>query len=201
MFFNSEEERYKDFLDLCEENKFALEDHIDYWLRTNGFFTAPASTKYHGAYAGGLYDHSRCVYDRLAKLTDDNKLTWQRPQSPFIIGMFHDLCKCDQYIAITSDEYVSTEKGMLEPKLKIIKYEYNPSTLLKGHGTKSINILSSLFMLTEEEMLCIRYHMGAYGNEQEQKDEWTGFDKAIHKYPNVFWSHAADMLASKVDDI
>ena len=28
------------------------------WLISNGFFTAPASIKYHGAYEGGLFDHS-----------------------------------------------------------------------------------------------------------------------------------------------
>jgi len=201
MFFNSEEERYKDFLDLCEENKFVLEDHVDHWLRTNGFFTAPASTKYHGAYAGGLYDHSRCVYDRLANLTNDNKLTWQRPQSPFIIGMFHDLCKCDQYYPVFKNVFVSDNKGRLVASSEIDHYEYNINTALKGHATKSIIILSSLFTLTEEEMLCIRYHMGAYGNEQEQKDEWAGFDKAIRKYEVVLYAHLADQLASKVDDI
>jgi 23S rRNA maturation-related 3'-5' exoribonuclease YhaM len=27
------------------------------WLIANGFTTAPASTKYHGAFEGGLYEH------------------------------------------------------------------------------------------------------------------------------------------------
>ena len=199
MFFNSEDERYVDFVQLCELNNFSLENRIDVWLKENGFFSAPASTKYHGAYAGGLYDHSRCVYDRLANLTHDNKLPWEREQSPFIIGMFHDLCKCDQYekkpgatICIANAE-VEMADGY--------HFEYNPHTLLKGHGIKSVMLLSQFITLTEEEMLCIRYHMGPYGNEQEQKDEWAGFDKAIHKYPNVLWTHMADMLASKVDDV
>ena len=201
MFFNSEKERYQDFLDLCEANEFMLDDHTNNWLKTNGFFVAPASTKYHGAYAGGLYDHSRCVYDRLANLTTNNNLKWQRPQSPFIVGMFHDLCKCDQYTPIYKDVYVSNGKGKSVLETQVDYYVYNTSTTLKGHATKSLILLSSLFTLTEEEMLCIRYHMGAYGNEQEQKDEWAGFDKAIHKYETVLYSHLADMLASKVDDI
>ena len=75
-------------------------------------------------------------------------------------------------------------------------YEYNTNTLLKGHGSKSVMILSQLFTLTEEEMLCIRYHMGAY-----EKEEWPEFDAAIRKYQNVLWTHQADMLASKVDDV
>ncbi len=148
------------------------------YLSEDGFFTAPASTKYHGVYPGGLYEHSRTVFRRLNDLTVKNGLKWQRPESPFIIGMFHDLCKCDQYI--------KTEVG----------YEYNTNTLLKGHGAKSVMILSQFINLTEEEMLCIRYHMGPY-----EKEEWAEFDMAIRKYENVFWTHAEDMLASKVDGI
>ena len=148
---------------------------------SKGFFWAPASTKYHGNYLGGLYDHSRAVFLRLKKLTEDNRLAWGRPQSPFIIGMFHDLCKYDQYNAI------GEEDGK-------VLYEYNTNTLIQGHGAKSIILLSQFINLTEEEMLCIRYHMGAY-----EKEEWSQYDMAIRKFPNVLWTHHADMLASKVD--
>ena len=136
----------------------------------------------------------------MAKLTDDNNLTWIRPQSPFIVGMFHDLCKCDQYLPIIENEYEHTP-GKLFLSSKITGYEYNTNTLLKGHGMKSVMLLSQFMTLTEEEMLCIRYHMGPYGNEQEQKEEWACLDTAIRKYQNVYWTHAADMLASKVDGI
>ena len=47
--------------------------------------------------------------------------------------------------------------------------------------------------LTEEERLCIRYHMGAY-----ETSDWDGYDQAIRKFPNVLWTHTADMLASKL---
>ena len=133
---------------------------------------------------------------RLLKLTQDNNLEWQRPESPFIIGMFHDLCKCDQYKKVFDDtmEYVLDGKT-LKPEEKY-HYEYNTKTLLKGHATKSIMILSQFITLTEEEMLCIRFHMGAF-----ETDDWDEFGRAIKKYPNVLWTHHADMLASKVDDI
>lgn len=166
---------------------------MDY-LKTGGFFIAPASTKYHGAFPGGLYEHSRCVFLRLKEMTEKMDLQWQRPESPFIVGMFHDLCKCDQY-RITQDvqdlmnKYKDTGVN-INPV-----YEYNPNTLLKGHGTKSVMILSQFINLTGEEMLCIRYHMGAY-----ETDDWDGFDLAIKKYPNVLITHTADMFASKVDD-
>lgn len=165
------------------------------YLQEEGFFTAPASTKYHGAYEGGLYDHSSAVFMRLAKLTVDNNLEWQRPISPFIIGMFHDLCKCDQYIPLVRDEYELTVGEKLVPVEKIVGYQYNDKTILKGHGAKSVMILSRFITLTEEEMLCIRYHMGAY-----EKEEWAEFDQAIRKYPNVLFVHLADQLASKIDE-
>ena len=200
LFFNSEEERIKDFEELAKENEVEISSDFKDWLIKEGFFRAPASTKYHGVYEGGLYDHCRCVFDRLANLTGNNHLRWFRKQSPFIIGMFHDLCKIDQYNPVIETEYVNNHEGRLVPSEKIVKYEYNTNTILKGHGVKSIMLLSQFMRITEEEMLCIRFHMGAHGNETEQKDEWASFDKAIRKYPNVFFSHAADMLASKVDN-
>lgn len=146
------------------------------WLEANGFFTAPASTKYHGAFEGGLYEHSKAVAKELIKLTDRLGLIWQRPESPSIIGMFHDLCKIDQYKL--------NESG---------NYDYNKDMLLTGHGDKSIILLSQFMTLTEEEIMCIRYHMGAYA-----KEDWHSFDVAIKKYPNVLYAHTADMIASKL---
>ena len=205
------EDRIADFIKLWSD--YASEDADELvvannkfmtYLENDGFMTAPASTKYHGAYEGGLYDHSKQVFLRLKQLTEDNDLVWQRDESPFIIGMFHDLCKCDQYKWV-EDEMVEMSLGQYNLMVKGDSpnghYEFNTNTLLKGHGSKSLMILSQFINLTEEEMLCIRYHMGAYGNDEEQKAEWAGFDKAIHKYPNVLWTHMADMLASKVDDV
>lgn len=54
-------------------------------------------------------------------------------------------------------------------------------------------LLSQFMTLTEEEIMCIRYHMGAY-----EKDDWVQFDLAIKKYPNVLFTHTADMYASKL---
>lgn len=171
------ESLWKEYAD--EESDYLIigNEPLMEYLTTVGFFTAPASTKYHGVYEGGLYDHSKAVFMRLKWMTENLNLHWQRPESPFIIGMFHDLCKCDQYIMLDG------------------KYEYSTNTLLKGHGAKSVMILSQFINLTEEEMLCIRYHMGPY-----EKEEWTEYDMAIKKYQNVLWTNTADMLASKVDD-
>lgn len=163
------------------------------WLIQNGFFTQPASTKYHGAYEGGLFDHSYKVTQILLDMTQRLNLQWTRPESPYIIGMFHDLCKIDNYLTIV-DEPGETMMGTNEVKGKEVYFEYNPNTILKGHGEKSIMLLSQFIALTEEELFCIRFHMGAY----EGQDQWDNYDKAIRKYENVLFTHTADMYASKV---
>lgn len=161
------------------------------WLVDNGFFTAPASTKYHGAHEGGLYDHSKAVAQSLMKLTEGLKLEWQRPESPLIIGMFHDLCKIDQYREIIDDEGV-VMFGCDDAQGRKVHYEY-AEPLLKGHGEKSVMLLSQFMTLTPEEMFCIRYHMGAY-----PKEDMDAFGNAIEKFPNVLYTHTADMMAARI---
>lgn len=171
----TEKERYK----LCMGTKVGKIIPYDFkmYLIHHGFFNAPASTKYHGAYEGGLFDHSFAVMNFLVDLSANNNLKWQRAESPFIIGLFHDLCKIDQYRRTKDDT---------------AQWEYNPDTLIKGHGDKSIILLSGFITLTDEEIMCIRYHMGAF----TEKEEWKDYTNAIHLYPNVLWTHHADMLAA-----
>lgn len=166
-------------------------DMLD-WLVSKGFFTAPASTKYHGAHDGGLFQHSSAVMKSLVGLTESCHLEWQNERSPYIVGMFHDLCKIDQY---RNTSYGLPLDG--QPLHNPCEWEYNPHTLLKGHGEKSVMLLSQFYTLTEEEILCIRYHMGAF----TPKEEWNDYTGAIHAYPNVLWTHQADMLASHVAGI
>lgn len=164
-------------------------------LNTDGFFKAPASTKYHGAYEGGLFDHSYNVASALIVLTEMNGLSWERPESPYIIGMFHDLCKQDQYQHPPGETLYSrdAEFHLLDEN----HWEYNSDTLLKGHGDKSVMLLSRYLRLTMEEVLCIRYHMGAFVDQKE----WGDYTGAIHLYPNVLWTHMADMIAAHIVEV
>lgn len=177
----------KERLDLMMSTNLAgiVKDDFLKWLAENGFFTAPASTKYHGNYEGGLFDHSFMMMNLLVELSAANGLKWKRPASPFLVGMFHDLCKIDQYRIDNSTPYTVGEPT---------RYEYNPNTMYKGHGDKSIILLSQFTTLTDEETACIRYHMGAF----TEKEEWRDYTRAVHAFPNVLWTHQADMLASHV---
>ena len=178
--------------EMLDAEKFGVGEKLVDWLCDNGFFAAPASTKYHGNYEGGLFDHSLNMTEYLVNMTDKLDLEWERPQSPWIVGMFHDLCKMDEYIKVV-DEEGQVMMGTDEVKGEEAHFEHASDVMLKGHGDKSIMLLSQFMTLTEEEILCIRYHMGAY-----VRDDWEGFDRAIRKYPNVLFTHTADMYASKV---
>lgn len=149
------------------------------YLDDMGFFTAPASTKYHGAYEGGLFDHSFMTAKSLVELTEKLGLVWERPASPYIVGMYHDLCKCDNYVKdIETDKYI-----------------YNPEIIIPGHGEKSVMLCLERDCLTREEIACICWHMGAYETDPKM---WEYYGRAIEKYPNVLFTHTADMIASKI---
>lgn len=77
------------------------------------------------------------------------------------------------------------------------KWEYAPDILLKGHGDRSVMLLSQYLPLTMEEILCIRYHMGAFVD----KSEWDDYTRAIHECPNVLWTHTSDMIAAHILEI
>lgn len=183
--------KYKEFIKYVEEytdrvfvlnvdHLFENHPNLKEFIEFSDFTTAPASTKYHGSYTRGLLEHSVHVMYALCKMTEDNNLSWSRPESPIIVGLFHDICKVDMYIEHDS-----------------LSYEYNNETLFKGHGDKSVMMLASLIQLTEEEVACIRYHMGAFTD----KEEWNDYTRAIHKYPNVLWTHHADMIATHIIEV
>lgn len=193
--FVTHEDRIRAFHDCMAPALHLFPQDIAEKLTESGFFTAPASTKYHGAYEGGLFDHSYNVTSVLVTLSHNNNLEWQRPDSPYIIGMFHDICKQDQYQHPVDTTFYGG--GGPIPLVDESKWEYDPNLLLKGHGDKSVMLLSQYSQLTIEEILCIRYHMGAFVDQKE----WNDYTRAIHKYSNVLWTHTADMIAAHILEI
>lgn len=153
-------------------------------MRKYNFYKTPASThNYSGdsnrIFEGGLMDHSMEVTNILLEYTKLGLCKWDREISPYLIGMFHDLCKA--YI------YQKNNAGVWEHR--------KDDALLTGHGDLSIILLGlENIELTEQEMLCIRWHMGAYEGEKI----WSAFGNAIAKYPEVLYVHTADMVASKI---
>lgn len=133
------EERFKAIFQ-DQVNRPGADDLLE-WLENAGFFTAPASTKYHGAYPGGLVDHSLRVYDFLIS---SPYAVGTIAESRAICALLHDVCKVEYY----------------EPK-DDGGYRVNDQFPF-GHGEKSVYQISRFMYLTDEEALAIRWHMGAY---------------------------------------
>lgn len=171
-------EVYTEFLEVMTmpDGRSAVPEGMLEWLKANGFFEAPASTTYHGSHPGGLAKHSTAVTECLLNITAKMGFTWEREESPYLVGMFHDLCKIDCYEEIFGG------------------YQRREDCLLGGHGEKSVMLLSQFTTLTEEEILCIRYHMGAFVDPKH----WNDYGRAVETYKTVLWTHTADMLASRV---
>lgn len=171
------QDRIKTFNDILN---YSIPQDFVRWLTDNGYFVKPASIHHHGRYEGALFDHSVCVTRALLMYTKKLNLRWERPKSPQVVGMFHDLCKLDNYIK-TNDEH----------------WEYNNATILPGHGEKSVIMLQRFLPLTEEEIYCIRWHMGAF----DDKSNWNSYGQAVTRYPNVLYTHTADMYAARIRGI
>lgn len=164
-----------------------LDEQLCEALIEKGITTCPASSKYHGAYDGGLFDHCKAMYESLDEMTQRLGLHWISEKSVGNIAWGHDMCKLDSYIKVV-DEW--NEDG----SNKSWHYEYNKEAGLVGHGVKSaILVQQATTDVTEEEIYCIVFHMGAY-----EKDQWVAYENAIKRFPNVLFTHTADMCASKI---
>lgn len=158
--------------------------------RHSDFFTAPASARYHGAYAGGLCEHSLNVYDCLVdylnreRVKDTYGLNYSE-ESIAIVSLLHDLCKINVYQPGTRN--VKDENGKW---IQIPTYEYNDKVPY-GHGEKSVYIISGYMRLTREEAFAIRYHMGFSGNEDARN-----VGAAFEMFPLAFALSTADMEAT-----
>jgi len=140
------------------------------------FFTAPASTRYHSAYEGGLLEHSlnvyECLHDYLARPTvkDTYGLSYSE-ETIAIVALLHDLCKVNVYKVSTRNV-----KDPATGQWKQMPYYEFEDKLPYGHGEKSVYIISGYMKLTREEAFAIRYHMG-FSNEDDPRNVGAAFEQ------------------------
>jgi len=164
---------------------------LEYMLsKSSDFFTAPASTRFHGAYEGGLVEHSLNVYDCLKDylFRDRVKSTYNinyDEESIAIAALLHDICKINLYKV--GSRNVKDERGVWQ---SVPTYEYD-DRLPYGHGEKSVYIITGFMKLTREEAFAIRYHMGFSGVEDKRN-----IGDAFEQYPLAFALCTADMEAT-----
>lgn len=167
------------------------EELLSYMLSAGSdFFTAPASTRFHGNYEGGLCEHSVNVFHNLKEYLArpyTKKLFSQQysDESIAIVSLLHDLCKMNCYK--TSFRNAKNEMGQW---VKVPYYEFDDN-LPYGHGEKSVYIISGFMKLSREEAFAIRYHMGF-----SSTDDARNVSKAFEMYPLAFALSVADQEAS-----
>ena len=162
---------------------------LDFLVKSD-FFTAPASTRYHGAHEGGLLEHSLNVYDCLEDILSRPRMkelfkVEYSDESIAIAALLHDVCKVNFYK--TSFRNVKDETG----KWVSAPYYTIEDTLPYGHGEKSVYIVSGFMRLTRDEAFAIRYHMGFSGTEDS-----NNVGRALEMFPLAYAVCCADMEAA-----
>ena len=154
------------------------------------FFSAPASTRFHGNYEGGLCEHSLNVYDCLCDIMSRPRIKEQygisySEESIAIAALLHDICKTNFY-------KVSFRNAKnAEGKWESVPFYTIEDNLPYGHGEKSVYIASGYMRLTRDEAFAIRYHMGFSGN-----DDPGNVGRAMEMFPLAFFLHCADSEAA-----
>ncbi len=181
------------FLDIYRKNitRDGADKLLDFLEHKSDFFTAPASTRYHNAFEGGLLKHSLNVYECLVqylareRVKETYKLNVS-DETAAVVALLHDVCKVNFY-TVSYRNAKDEKTGQWE---KVPYYTIN-DTLPYGHGEKSVYMVSGFMRLTREEAMAIRWHMGFSGIEDKNT-----IGRALEKYPLAFALSVADMEAS-----
>ena len=163
---------------------------LDYLEHKSDFFTAPASARYHGAWPGGLCEHSVNVYRCLAAYLERERVKElygleYSAESIALVALLHDVCKTGCYKAGTRNV-----KGP-DGRWQAVPTFYYEDSLPYGHGEKSVYIISGFMKLRREEAMAIRWHMGFSGDEDKRL-----VGQAFQQYPLAFALSVADMEAT-----
>ena len=182
----------QNFIDLLTETNRPGMDKLLAWLQTTDFFEAPASTRFHLNYEGGLLEHSLNVYRTMLLMAFVNcKLTGveMSVDTITITALLHDVCKANTYKK--GQRWRKDANNRWE---QYDVYEFKEDEPL-GHGEKSVFLLQRAgLQLTEKEVYMIRWHMGGF---EAQGNQMT-LSAAMAKCPEIALIHSADIIASSI---
>lgn len=170
---------------------------LEYLANKSDFFTAPASSKFHSDFEGGLCSHSVNVYNRLIALLEaeygDSWKDLYSPETVAIVGLLHDVCKINYY-EVDFRNVKNKDTGAWEK----VPYYRVEDKLPYGHGEKSVYIISGFMRLTREEAMAINWHMGGFDDRVRGGSYTVGV--AFQQYPLAVLAHTADFLATYLDE-
>lgn len=204
MLSNEEiEQNRQTFLGLINsiERPFDKEKLIK-WLNSSDFFIAPASTKYHCAFAGGLCLHSLNVYYSLEALCntfvseiDENGIPKSKysKDSIIICGLLHDISKAnfyEKYNRNVKNEQTGKWEQVSDYRVRDVSNRF----VFGNHEETSEFMVSSFIPLEIEEKVAILYHMGGNAFDSTQADLSAIYDT----YSLACLLHLADMASAYV---
>ena len=177
----------EEFISLLRStNREGIEEVIQF-LEKSDFYKAPASTRFHGSFEGGLLEHSMKVYEILKHKVKNSVLNLNvSDDTLIIIALLHDICKVNFYKVDYRN--AKNERGEWEK----VPYYAVDDTIPYGHGEKSVMMITEYMKLTVEEKYCIRWHMGF----TEPKEAYNTLGQAFKKFPLALILHEADLEAT-----
>ena len=158
------------------------------WLESTDFFTAPASTRFHGNYEGGLCEHSVNVWEELVRLKKAYPGVKVNAESAAIVSLLHDLCKIGSYKTELRNK---KENGVWR---SVPTYVFQEDFCYGGHGSKSVYLVQKYLDLLPEEAVAINCHMGPW--DRSPGDYALG--TAYERYPLAWLLHVADESATYI---
>lgn len=181
------EKQKQEFLSLCRENihRPGLEDLLE-WLQKSDFFRAPASTHFHGAYEGGLCEHSFDVYECAKKVCAGYDLEFDN-ESLLIAALFHDLCKVNFYKIEMRNRKID---GRWQ---EVPSYTVEEKYAFGGHGSKSVFLIQQFMKLETAEAAAINCHMGF---SDVAPNNTAVISRAYSAFPLAWVIHVADEAAT-----
>lgn len=175
----------EEFLQIYNEyvKRQGSQEFLDWLLKTD-FFTAPASTKYHGACEGGLLLHSLNVYKTLReRYFEEGK---DSEESFAICALLHDLCKA-QFYKVSTRNVKNDVTGQWDK----VPYYTVEDAFPYGHGEKSVFLIERFMRLKTSEAMAIRWHMGGF--DDSARGGSFAISLAYEKYPLAVKLHLADL--------
>ena len=179
----------EEFISLLRStNREGIEEIIQF-LEKSDFYKAPASTRFHGSFEGGLLEHSMKVYEILKHKVKNSVLDLNvSDDTLIIIALLHDICKVNFYKVDYRN--AKNERGDWEK----VPYYTIDDTIPYGHGEKSVMMITEYMKLTNEEKYAIRWHMGF----TEPKEVYSTIGAAYKKYPLALMLFEADLEATYI---
>ena len=164
------------------------------FINDSDFYSAPASSRFHGAHQGGLLEHSlqvnkdmMVIYNAFSERgrLKDGQINLH---SIIIASLLHDICKVDFY---KQDVRNVKNNGVWEQ----VPYYTIDDKLPLGHGEKSVMILQQYIELTTDEIYAIRWHMAGFDDAAKSYAGGLQLSAALDRCPLLVMLHMADLAA------